>query len=210
MALLAASYETEVYKRNRVCRFDQYTLTHLSKIARIITRKSTKFGIILGGTYGNGKSTMMYAFRRAVRVIYETGGFRDIMPEHWRPEMEIIEAVDLEEIVKDRKEFKRIASLNLLGIDDLGVQKNKVFDWGNVLEPVKRLLEIRYNKQLFTVITTNQTRTQMSEDLDDGRIEDRMEEMFHRVGFSSEVSYRKIQMDEQVKDLHKHPDQRAE
>lgn len=188
--LLAACYEVEVNKRKRECVFDSYTVNHLVKMAKAATSESTKFGIILGGTFGNGKTTMMYAFRRAVNDIYNAGLFKESMGEYWRPQFEIYEAVDFEDIIKDRKEFKRISNLNMLGIDDLGVQKNKVFDWGNVVEPIKRLIEYRYSRQLFTFITTNQTRKQMSDDIADGRIDDRMEEMFHRIGFSSEVSYR--------------------
>lgn len=190
--ILAACYETEVNRRNRECVFDRYTLSHLMKIARVLVQPSTKFGIILGGTWGNGKSTMMYAIRRAVNYLYDAGALKEIMPEYWKPEFEIYEAVEFEDMIKDRKEFKRVAGLNILGIDDLGVQKNKVFDWGNVVEPIKRLIEMRYNKQLYTVITTNQTRSQMKADIDDGRIDDRMEEMFHRIGFSSEISYRRV------------------
>lgn len=190
LELLASCYMVEVNKRNRECVFDSYTVAHLEKLARVVTKPSTKFGIILGGTFGNGKTTMMYAFRRAVNELYNSGRMRDIMPQYWSPQMEIHEAVDFEELIKDRREFKRVASLNMLGIDDLGVQKNRVFDWGNVVEPIKRLIELRYNRQLYTVITTNQTRAEMARDIDDGRLEDRMEEMFHRIGFSSEISYR--------------------
>lgn len=189
--LLAAAYETEVNIRNRKCRFDVYTLEHIAKVARVITKVSPKFGIILGGTWGNGKSTMLRAIKRAVNFVYQDGGFRGIMHEYWKPQFEIYEAVDFEDLIKDKKEFKRVASLNMLGLDDLGAQKNKVFDWGNVVEPIKRLIELRYNKMLYTVITTNQTRKAMSQDIADPRIDDRMEEMFHRIGFSPEVSYRR-------------------
>lgn len=192
--LLAGCYEIEVNRRNRSCVYDRFTLSHLMKMAKIVTRVSTKFGIMLGGTWGNGKTTMMYAFRRAVNHIYNSGGFRDVMPEYWKPEFEIIEAEDLEEIVKDRKEFRRLASLRMLGIDDLGAQKDKVFDYGNVLEPVKRLIELRYNRQLFTFITTNQTKKDIEEAYDE-RINSRLSEMFHRIGFSSEIDYRKMEVD---------------
>lgn len=137
----------------------------------------------------------MYAIQKAVSVIDELGYFKRFMPARWRPHFEIHEAVDFEEIIKDRQQFKRVANIEILGIDDLGAQQNKVFDWGNVVEPIKRLLEHRYKHQLYTIITTNQTRAEMSRDINDGRIDDRMEEMFHRIGFSSEISYRRLNED---------------
>lgn len=188
--LLAACYETEVNVNNRECRFDSYTVKHLAKIAKAVTCDTDTFGMMFGGTYGNGKTTMLYAFRRAVVNLHNSGYLRDERYPYWEPQFEIYEAVDFADIVKDRKEFKRVCSLNMLGIDDLGVQQNKVFDWGNVQEPIKRVLEARYNKRLYTVITTNQPRKDREEQLGE-RIEARISEMFYKILFSPEVDYRK-------------------
>lgn len=160
-------------------------------MAKVMVKKSPKFGILLGGTWGNGKTTMMKAFRRAVNEVYNSGGFSGVMDEYWKPEFQIVEAEEFNEIARDRKEFKKYASIRMLGIDDLGKESARVMDYGTVLEPIKRLLEIRYSKQLFTFITTNKTRQQLDNSFD-GHIGSRLEEMFHRIGFSSEIDYRKI------------------
>ena len=42
-----------------------------------------------------------------------------------------------------------------LGIDDLGTEPAEVQDYGNIMYPIKELLTMRYDAQLFTVFTTN-------------------------------------------------------
>ena len=190
--LLAACYEAEVNRRNIKCIFDTNTVSNLVKVADFITSDKPDYGLFLGGNYGRGKTIMMYAFRRAVNHLSDAGRFREIMGEYWKPQFEIYQAVDIVDIAKrDHREFKRICGLNMLGIDDLGVEEKEVKDYGNVMEPMMRLFEHRYNRQLFTVVTSNSTPKEQTEKFGE-RIADRLAEMFHVIYFKSEISYRRM------------------
>ena len=160
-------------------------------VARFITRPKPDYGMFLGGVFGRGKTIMMYAFRRAVNHLYDAGSLRAVMGEYWKPNFEIYQAVDLIEIAKkDFHNFKRICGINMLGIDDLGVEAKEVKDYGDVMEPMMRLFEHRYNRQLFTVVTSNSTPSEQSEKFGP-RIADRLAEMFHIISFKSGISYRR-------------------
>lgn len=190
--LLAANFEVEVNKRGAECVFDQSTVNHLIAVARYATARRPKFGLMLGGDYGRGKTMMMYAFRRSVNYLHNAGKLRELMGQYWEPQFRIYQAVDLVDLAKeDKREFKRICGLNMLGIDDLGVEATKVMDYGSVMEPMMRLLEHRYNRQLFTMVTSNLTPAAIRERFDE-RIGDRLAEMMHLVVFEPGLSYRRI------------------
>jgi DNA replication protein DnaC len=77
----------------------------------------------------------------------------------------------------------------MLAIDDLGIEPVEVMDFGNVLCPVVDLLTKRYDMQLFTIITTNLTPSEIREKYGD-RIADRMNEMMVKIIFNNDT-YRK-------------------
>jgi DNA replication protein DnaC len=62
-------------------------------------------------------------------------------------------------------------------------------DFGNVLCPIVDLLTKRYDMQLFTIITTNLTPSEIREKYGD-RIADRMNEMMVKIIFNNDT-YRK-------------------
>lgn len=84
----------------------------------------------------------------------------------------------------------------MLAIDDLGTEPTEVLDYGNVLSPVIDVIEHRYNKQLFTFITTNLVANSEDEKITTirkkygVRIADRFNEMLHVIIFK-DISYRK-------------------
>ena len=67
--LLAAFYKIEVENRQRQFNFDANTQKNLLQLAEYITADAPRFGIMLSGTCGNGKTTMMYAFQRALNYL---------------------------------------------------------------------------------------------------------------------------------------------
>jgi DNA replication protein DnaC len=67
-------------------------------------------------------------------------------------------------------------SIAVLCIDDVGLEPTEVLDYGNAINPVIEILEQRYQRQLFTFITTNLTPKQIREKYGD-RIADRFNEM---------------------------------
>ena len=88
----------------------------------------------------------------------------------------------------DYKAFIQLSQKKMLGIDDLGTEPREVMDFGNVVTPVIDLLTMRYDEQLFTIITTNLTPKQIREHYGD-RIADRLNEMGERIVFKNS-SYR--------------------
>lgn len=94
--------------------------------------------------------------------------------------------VDVREILRaakeDSKAYDALKTKNVLGIDDLGKEPAEIMDYGNILSPVIDLIEHRYDKQLFTVITTNLVGKEIRAKYGD-RIADRFNEMLHVIVF---------------------------
>ena len=147
---------------------------HIWDIAKLLTQSTVKFGIMLCGSVGNGKSTMMKALQRLFihlditirhNTSFETLG------------MKIISAKELgRQIRVDPKNSLRYQELTMLGIDDLGEEEATMMDYGNRVTPVIDLLSYRYDQMLFTMVTTNLTPKQIRSTYGD-RIADRFNEM---------------------------------
>lgn len=80
--------------------------------------------------------------------------------------------------------YRKLITVNMLGIDDLGTEPSEVMDYGNVYTLVIDLLTKRYEEQLFTIITTNLTTSQIREHYGD-RIADRLNEMMEKIIFKN-------------------------
>lgn len=181
--LLTACYAAEVEWRKLRFVLDESTADNLQRIAEYITADTPKIGVMICGTCGNGKSTMMYAFRRAVNFLARRQLF-SFMSEYFKADLVIFDVNRLVELSKDKDEFAKIVRLSMLGIDDLGTEPGEIMDYGNVSSPIRRLLEARYNTQSFTFITTNLTPSQIREKYGD-RIADRLNEMFEKIVFKN-------------------------
>lgn len=181
--LLAANMsEVEYRHRNFVCSDDVHD--QLSQMAHWLTVETSRFGILLCGECGNGKSTMLKAFQQLLNYLK--------IPNEYGAGYLGIRIVDAKYIDylcrKDYPAFQRLTDTDLLGIDDLGTEPKVVNDYGNVITPVIDLLTRRYEEQLFTVITTNLTPPQIREFYGD-RIADRLNEMVEKIIYSN-GSYR--------------------
>lgn len=196
--LLTAAYQYEVLLRQRKFILDANTENNLVKLAEYVTLPSPKFGIMCCGTCGNGKTTLLYAFRRVVNYLQERRHFTFLDDEYTRFKagIPVFHAKEIVQIAKDYKAFKEIQSRPMLAIDDLGTEPTEILDYGNMLSPVVDLIEHRYNGQLFTFITTNL----VASSKDDAavtirkkygvRIADRFNEMLHVIVFK-DITYRK-------------------
>ena len=187
--VLAAHYALEVQRRHGNPVFDANTEANLLALARYLTQPDPRFGVMMCGTCGNGKTTLLYTLSAAIDDLINKGHFaflsRDI-----RPGLCIVDAKDITEIAKDLDELRRYRTFPLLAIDDLGKEPTEILDFGNVLNPVIDLLEYRYNRQLFTVVTTNLTPKEIREKYG-ARIADRFNEMLEVIRFN-DISYRKL------------------
>lgn len=196
--LLTAAYKYEVERRQ--CRFiiDDNTESNLVKLAEYMTAPVPKFGVMCCGTCGNGKTTLLYAFQRVVNYLQNRGHFSFLDDEYGRFKagFQIFHAKEIVQIARDYKAFREVQSRTMLAIDDLGTEPAEILDYGNALSPVVDLIEHRYNKQLFTFITTNLVASSADEKVVTirrkygPRIADRFNEMLHVIVFK-DISYRK-------------------
>ena len=174
---LTAAYMAEVEYRHRDFIHDTHTKQHIQQAALWLTAPRPKFGMMLCGKCGNGKSTLAYAIRSLVAWINRN----DSNARYLR----LTDAKEICAVAKnDYKSFKALCKQDMLAIDDLGTEPAEVLDYGNVLNPAIDLLSARYTDQLFTVVTTNLAPKQIREHYGD-RIADRFNEMFERIVFDN-------------------------
>lgn len=179
-AYLLAAMMAEVEYRHRSFCTSEDMENQLHEIAYWLTSSSPKFGMLLCGGCGNGKSTMLKAFQQLLNNLRIPKSFNDSTYG-----IQIVDAKYIAYLCKNNYEaYRKLISVDMLGIDDLGTEPSEVMDYGNVYTPVIDLLTKRYEEQLFTVITTNLTPQQIREHYDD-RIADRLNEMVEKIVFKN-------------------------
>lgn len=182
--MLTASMEVEVCRRHQQYRQSQMMDKYIGHAAKWLTAQSSKFGLMLCGLTGNGKTTLTKAIISLVRLCNIKDERTD---DIWYCRLE--DAKDLTRLYREKYEnFKRVRQLPMLAIDDLGCEPAEVLDYGTATTPIIDLLCYRYQEQLFTIVTTNLTGKQIREKYGD-RIADRFNEMMDVIIFEN-GSYR--------------------
>lgn len=182
---LLAAVMVDVDRRQRNFVFGENLDAQISQMAKWLTTDSPKFTLLLCGQCGNGKTTLLRAFQSVLNRYR----FRDYY-NHDYYGIEIINAIDLANMCRDsHPRFVQKMDAELLGIDDLGVEPREIMVYGNTEHPLIQLLTRRYEKSLFTIITTNLTPAQIH-DLYGERISDRFSETVEKIVFRN-PSYRK-------------------
>lgn len=200
--LLASFYQFEVQNRYCEIELDEYTENNLVELAHFITSKEPKFGLMFCGTVGNGKTTMMKAFRSCVQYLDSCNHFifmdKDDSNYRFHPEMRIVDVREIVQAAKnDNQMYSKLKKYQMLGIDDLGKEPAEILDYGNPLSPVVELIEYRYEQQLFTIITTNLVGKEVRSKYGD-RIADRFNEMLKVIVFKNKT-YRKAEVSSEFK-----------
>jgi DNA replication protein DnaC len=183
--MLTASVKNEVEYRHRQFVMNDSVKAQVETMAEWLTSDSTKFGLLLCGGCGNGKTTLVKAFQQLLCCL-------NLRDEHHRCTygIQIKYAKQIVRMMKaDYQAWEKLSQVDMLAIDDLGIEPVEVMDFGNVLCPVVDLLTKRYDMQLFTIITTNLTPSEIREKYGD-RIADRMNEMMVKIIFNNDT-YRK-------------------
>jgi DNA replication protein DnaC len=185
-AMLKECYVFEVNKRRLTFVDDAKTLEHINKAAQWLVSEDLKPGLLLCGSVGNGKTTLARAVCDLIKILYDSGFSNEAKV------VKCISALDITRLAKktDLEEFEKCKKAELLFIDDIGTEPVSVKTYGNEITPVVEAIEYRYDMQLFTIATTN---------LDDDGIKnqyglrtfDRMTEMFDKISFDHQPSYRK-------------------
>lgn len=130
---------------------------------------------MMSGQCGNGKTTMSKAISNSIRILSLSGRYSSSnLMVSFTTAKEIVSTTD-----EERDKIKRS---NLLSIDDMGNEPLERLTYGNVTNPLVDVLEYRYDKQLFTIVTTNLTPPQITEKYGQ-RIADRFREMFEVIVF---------------------------
>lgn len=202
--ILLIAYKKEVEARCMQFIDDINTRKNISKVAKHLVNPQ-KIGLMLAGTCGNGKTTLMNAIKRATNVLSDKGFFNkkvvkelfnETIGHYNREEIEEhkvrINIVDVKEIIANCKDYQMMEVYKktpYLGIDDMGKEPKEVLDYGNVCNPVIDLIEYRYDKQLTTFITTNLTPEEFKDKYGE-RITDRFREMIEKIVFN-DGSYRR-------------------
>lgn len=165
------------------CESEDMISGYLRTIADTMTSKSTKCGILLCGSCGNGKTTTMSAFV-AVSKYLDALSRRQQSTIASPLNIQLTSARRLTQIAKDENCMNEAKKAQILCIDDMGLEPTEVLDFGNSINPVIEILEHRYRQQLFTFITTNLTPRQIREKYGD-RIADRFNEMMKCIVYTN-------------------------
>lgn len=180
--LLLASYMAEVESRMCVFADDSHVRDNISRLAKALTKQGSKFGVLFCGLCGNGKTTMLNAFRSVVQVLSASKCFSE------RMELPVVDAKDVVRMAGNASRLEDLRSRPLLAVEDIGREPTEVLEYGNAFSPLVDLLEFRYARQLFTVVTTNLKPKQVGEKYG-RRVADRCNEMFEIIVFENK-SYR--------------------
>ena len=171
---IEAALRVEVEKRGNTFSDNDELQGHIVQIARMFTEPTTKYGILLCGGVGNGKSSMMYALQNLIRSL-EIPLIGNTTVGTWGMRVESAKFI-YNQVKVDSQKYRQIQNANMLGIDDLGEEEPTLINYGNRVTPVIDLISYRYNRMLFTMVTTNLTPAQIRATYGD-RIADRFNEM---------------------------------
>lgn len=177
---LTLAVKKEVEFRGKTFVESDVVQQQIERMAAWLTSDSSRFGMLLCGECGNGKTTLVRAFQSLLNTLHLQNKWRN---ETWGLQMQ--NARDIARLCKESwREWQRLCRVPMLAIDDLGTEPTEVLDYGNVLNPVIELLAKRYDEQLFTIITTNLTPDEIHGKYGK-RIGDRFNEMMERIVFKN-------------------------
>lgn len=174
---LTAAYKAEVMKSGRTVEEIERVQPAVDAVARWLASGNTKFGLMMQGNVGTGKTTLLKAVKTVITILAEQ-------------EFTIATARNIAESHRESKQqYKQYCDARLLGIDDLGTEPITVKDYGNDLTPLAELLQERYERRRMTFITTNLSMEKIKESYG-VRVADRLAELCNVVRFVSGESYR--------------------
>lgn len=181
---IRGAFEAQVELRGGKVEYDEMTTKNLRLVAETLAGDSHKFGLLLAGTCGNGKTTTMRAVQSVVMLLNNTYYRRgDGIGNR------LLEAKEITGLSAKDGQLTVYKTVPVLFLDDLGREPTEVLKYGNVTSPITELLEYRYNQRLTTIVTTNLEPSEIRQKYGD-RIADRFNEMFALVSYTG-ASYRR-------------------
>ena len=186
---LFVGYKAEVIQRGGELKENQRTTEIMTNVAKWLTDEKGKPGLLLYGTVGTGKTTMLKAICKVINACNRAEDDRDRLGDCGYDVITMIKAKNVVEAYQDDKDkYKKMVSVPFIAIDELGVEPIDVKTFGNVSEPIIDLLSSRYDKQKMTLVSSNLDLKQVSEKYG-LRLADRFNEMFQKIAFVG-ASYR--------------------
>jgi len=184
-AMLLECYRYQVERRGYGMMADEAVTGRITRAAAWLTNPDAKPGLMLYGRPGNGKTTLARAMSQLINILYDNA----ISTE--RKQVVSVHASQLADAARGEKDefLSMLKSTELLYIDDVGTEPSSIKVWGNEVSPLVDLLYYRYDRQLFTLITSNLIGDDDIEKRYGTRIADRFSEMFDLLGFDN-GSYR--------------------
>ena len=172
----------QIKKIAQVDTLDEDTLRHIDEVTAWVF-DTNKWGIILMGSLGNGKTTMQIALINYLKWAYSQSCYEGMFKEC------PLYNRTAKGVVKDFIKNGDIEyGCRIYGIDDLGEEPKEVQQYGNICTPLVDLLEYTYSSKKATVITTNLDVAALKEKYG-ARVADRLKEMMTIISFTN-GSYR--------------------
>ena len=172
----------QVEKREQTFIDTEAVRAQIRVLANLLTSNHHEFGALLCGCCGNGKTSLV----RALQTVLNSLDMKDNATRR-QLGMTLIGAESLVLMCKeDREEFNEYKQKTMLAIDDLGEEPLEILDYGNPLHPIVDLISFRYNRRLFTMVTTNLTPGEIAARYG-ARIKDRFNEMMVKIVFTDDT-----------------------
>jgi DNA replication protein DnaC len=184
---------TELYRgvvEDRGNEFRETNNTEMGKnitaVAEWMTGPRLTTSLLLQGTPGSGKTSLMNALYLLYRYYYSNSTYRctaKMINDNYQSKLD-----------KERSYYEEFKKADYLFIDDLGTEPDKFKDFGVDYTPIPELLYERYEKQKVTVISTNLPDSKLAARYGK-RIMDRFEEMCQKILFLA-PSYREVPVED--------------
>lgn len=181
---ILAAFNNEVRNRGMETILDDDTKAHILEAAQWLTNPIGKPGLLLCGLYGNGKTTLARAIRHFVQWVTEAElGYDGREQVHFHTSKQILRS-----FMEKYDEYEVLLKRRMLIIDDLGEEPKEVMKYGRIETPVIDLINERYERRQFTIITTNLNTDEINAKYGK-RIYDRFCEILDSIVFTND-SYR--------------------
>lgn len=188
IADLTRAYNTEVFARGN--ELQEIPNAAIEKSSQWLAQKDGRVGLLLYGTVGTGKTTMLNAICRVINTFAKPEYGEVTIDDDRSVAVKVIRAKDVIAAWQENKiRFSQMCRCELLAIDEFGVEAIDVNTYGNTNEPIIDLLSTRYDKQKCTLISSNLDIETIG-DRYGARLQDRFVEMFKTIAFTGK-SYRK-------------------